>query len=855
MMKTKFLLAAIALPLAFTACTDDVLVEAGNGQLANIESRATLGDVTFVAGGVDSRVTTDGKGKWEWENTDKFSAHLIDAAKFTVAATDTALYTNYIYSKTAEGYTTTSQMVEGMYWFYAPANEDKNDREMIKFALPAEQTMDVEDPDAHIVENSVFFSPVYKMEAKNNEANVTVPLDMYNWYTVALIPFTNDTKDDLEIQKIVLKTTSALAADGKINAGKIAQKFLKVYDADEEAWVDYTNEDGDVLCETPMEEDYYYGDADDNAFILNVEKTLAPKETFTAKMLVPAGDAGVCYVTVVYADGEGSVFTTTSLEFNHHAQKAVFGVSNGKANAKKIKSSNISAVVDNYVMNNEDIINYLAANHAQDITLSQVGEWDINADALAAIAANSGDVTFDKDITVVNEGTKKIELSGLNNNVTLKGGKFTLEAYGHNVTVEAGELELTEAGAYETITNKGGKITINKTITADAVINNEGELVFAATNTIGATGIGALTNGTYKVEDDGTVKYTVGKITINANKTLNVGVASSVLAVKNSKVVVNGILKIVDNEVGADVVLNEGTMEIAAGAKIVAAATIKNNGTIENSGIIDNIINAGTIKNQVATARVIFGYDNNPTPVNPEGVIDNTALGYVAGKEYTTASGTHNQTILYHVTTATDNAGLLALDRKIKGYGINTLKFTAGLSLNGEVKDAAGYMQFTGVKRVVFGTGSSLALGNNTMIGWNVTELNIEDNVTFSGYDMNNSGLGFKKDVEIKIKEGKKLTINYMAIAPIGNTAKVDFILMNKTNATTGYTTWAQLATVESNVALGANGKVYGLSTAEGATKAVTGRVAASTATNGTNGNGVWTVNTKYYDTTSGTIQ
>lgn len=784
MMKTKFLLAAIALPLAFTACTSEDVIEQAGGQ-TNIENRALLGDVTFVEG-VDSRLAYD--GEWAWEDGDKFSAHLIDAA--TAWSASDVLATNYIYSKDGEKYSTTSRMVEGLYWFYAPAKEDKLDRKMMSFELPIEQTMDVENPNATIEAQEVFFSPVYKMEAKNDAANVNVPLTVRSYFSTALIPVKNTGTTALRIKKIHVETTTALAYKGDISPAKIAAKWQMIYK--DGAWTNKKNDDGTALSTNPMAEDYVAANDNkktSNVFMLTVDKVVEPGETFTANMLMPAGNAGVCTVTIVLDNGKGFVLSTPGLQFNHHAKKAVFGLTNGQANAKSINGAHAGSVsaVGHYVLNNDEVINYLMSSTGE-AAFTQVGEWSLNADAITAISNYTSNVEFTKGSVEMESATTAIELKNLvNTAITLKSGALKVNDFAKDITVKGGELTLI-GDAYGNITNDGAKVTVNAASTVSTGIYNYGELVFAESSTVGTGKIATLVNGKYTSDSE----YTAAKITVNAGKTLTLGTAT---LCKKSEIVANGDIVMTSGQVD-----NYGKITVATGVKVTSNGLFHNHGTMVVSGEVNDVINHGDIKAESNMARITFAYDANGTGANPEGTIDNTNLAYVAGKVYETGATAAAQTIYYTVSTAINNEGFKTLDAAIKGYGINTLKFASSVTLNGELQ-----ADLTGVKTLVFGTGSSLVLGNGTKQSMDVTEIVVEDNVTFQGYSVANSAIGFQNNAKITVAKGKKLTVNYMTIASAQNNT-LDIVLKNGTAS--GFTTWGYVDNTNGRLLLG-TGKVY----------------------------------------------
>ena len=153
-MKTKHILTAMVLPAMLAACTADEIVE--NNNVANVQGRALLNPMAItVNGGADSRAiwSEEGYGKFVWDSEkDKFSAFLLDVdatdtdkdgvKEFTGPVNSDQLMTNYIYSsEDGEKYTTTSQMVEGAYWFYAPGRE-KNTRDLIPFKMEVAQDYD-----------------------------------------------------------------------------------------------------------------------------------------------------------------------------------------------------------------------------------------------------------------------------------------------------------------------------------------------------------------------------------------------------------------------------------------------------------------------------------------------------------------------------------------------------------------------------------------------------------------------------------------------------------------------------------------------------------------------------------------
>ena len=140
-MKTKHLFLAMALPLAFAACTSEEIIE--NAQDQNLDARKALGEVELVFGDeVNSRMTAEG-GNIGFVVGDGVGACLVDvysknadAAKAAVAINNYLLtdyiQTNYQYKYDGSSWATTARMVEGNYVFYAPYNGEHLARTAIK---------------------------------------------------------------------------------------------------------------------------------------------------------------------------------------------------------------------------------------------------------------------------------------------------------------------------------------------------------------------------------------------------------------------------------------------------------------------------------------------------------------------------------------------------------------------------------------------------------------------------------------------------------------------------------------------------------------------------------------------------
>ena len=152
------------------------------------------------------------------------------------------LFTNYVWTKNAAGeWTTTSQMVEGLYSFYSyKGNVEKNDRKLVAFDITNQKT-DLDEPTKVLDDHQLFFSPLYNIKAANTtaEKNVALPLTFYPYHSIAAFYIKNSTDQDLQISQIVAK--GSFVAKGNIEPAKIQDQDF-VYSVRTDADGNYLNE-------------------------------------------------------------------------------------------------------------------------------------------------------------------------------------------------------------------------------------------------------------------------------------------------------------------------------------------------------------------------------------------------------------------------------------------------------------------------------------------------------------------------------------------------------------------------------------------------------------------------------------
>lgn len=237
-MRTKQILAALALPMAFAACSQEELVSVENKDVVDLSNRPLIENLDLVLGanGADTRLgIADGKEYGAaWSEEDKLGACIIDIPTYTTYPTPDEIaakvngiedfYTikdyissNFMYLLNGGKWSTQARLVEGNYMFYAPHNDNFVVRTPIEFTLPTIQNVDPAKKSESGVMNSAvedFYqsgAPVfvgYQFLAAEGQ-KLTPEVKLYNVYAYPKVTLKNDYKEgqdakDLVITKIVI---------------------------------------------------------------------------------------------------------------------------------------------------------------------------------------------------------------------------------------------------------------------------------------------------------------------------------------------------------------------------------------------------------------------------------------------------------------------------------------------------------------------------------------------------------------------------------------------------------------------------------------------------------------------------
>lgn len=234
-MKTKFLLTAAALSVAFVACTDEVLVE----QNAN----ATLKDRAMVDApsinpslGTDSRLHLEG-ASFVFDNGDELGACLMDEIITPYYGDkDYAwsrwfklvdyIQTNYKFSYNGEAFENDALMSEGNYFFYYPYDVTMVTRDAFKTTLASDQTFTVGSPRQTVLDNQVFLGHTAITRDKEGDVeNVNLTMKAVHAYPAFRLTYSDE--KPLVVKKVVLKK-AAVTDDGKEGEAGLFNMTLQV---------------------------------------------------------------------------------------------------------------------------------------------------------------------------------------------------------------------------------------------------------------------------------------------------------------------------------------------------------------------------------------------------------------------------------------------------------------------------------------------------------------------------------------------------------------------------------------------------------------------------------------------------
>ena len=641
-MKTRHLLTAVVLPALFAACTSD---EFNDNTNVNLQGRALLSpdfSITIDDGNVDTRFSWN-EGKFGWNaftQNDKFSAGLVDQPDGSIVD---KIQTNYIFSS-ADGsnYTTTSQMVEGTYFFYSyPGFEGVAKRDAVPFDLTSQTKIDLNNPAKTVEENQLFVSPLYKLDAEH--ANIKLPLYFVSYWSTAGIRIKNTSGESFKIRRITLKGSENFVVKGVINQTAI-NNALK-YEWNEKTG-EYALPEGkdnkdlktlDIAASAGKQSDAAIT-VDCQAYVLEngkdvtayIQVPYASLASATVDITVEVTKSGVTTLKTVTANVvPNEVEETNPVVFKRGNTMPVFGIENNGLAAYEIDKARLAgastaagAYADSYEAFEEI---FLAAANGE-VEINNLGSLKVDDNVmylLNSIAAKN--VKFLNKIDITSENAATLNRVEFAEGATVTKGNITLGDY---VKLPANKILTIDEGAKVTI-GVGNNSDYNQT--SSKIVNN-------GTLTLGVASlkIKQIENGENSevviaedqtLKSDKIAKFNAPKsLTINENKTLNTnGVALTIgygqSVTNNGTIAPNAATEFVNN----GTVINYGTISNGKNANAASQQIAK----IDNYGLITAITFDETNGNSLITMKSADAEIKAVT--TGEGDIDNTINGFVTG--------------------------------------------------------------------------------------------------------------------------------------------------------------------------------------------------------------------------------
>ncbi len=644
-MKTKNVLFALCLPIAFTACQNEEFVKDYSQELKNRGEIDVILSASYpkVGNSVDTRMSAEESGNslsflWE-QTTDKLGAAMMDEEN-AGTVNGAAIYNNYPFIAQSSGATSTfaspSSITKGIYLFYN-SYKDVLDREALSLSLQTQEydPTSAKTPAQQMAKYMNMVAPMVNLNEGIKLADAAafnLPLEFVNLYTPVKVPVQfKNAPEGTKLTKITINGGSDFVLGGKLNpkvlAGELNANVLTVTDG-----------------------------------IIDATKMAKAKETI--ETIVQAGSAAAGIYTTTNEDlvkgaAELSIKGGMALE-NDKAQNFWILIPRGKYTTLKINAEttngnmtekiiNVPASTDPEAKNPQDFtsetrvlstieLNFNAGGNVEqpyEFTINSTTDWNnyiqyvkdhlesyIGRDIIFNIGAG-------KSVYVTSLPTFGFTLAGGDSDSKLILGKEDKTA----VTAQLDLSGITMGSNVNFVVGEGAVVTLSKVQKSGTVasLTNNGTLTVGAIDNITA-----LTN----------------------NKTLNFK-SSAALTVPNVENVGEATIK-VQSETTFTVFTNEAKANITVDKDaILSLPGSANAGTIVNKGTLSNVTgftNNGTIDNygtlKVAdvftnNGKIIAQKDsesNNTKITNDNGTVEVinpvTYAALTGGKEYNVSSGT-----------------------------------------------------------------------------------------------------------------------------------------------------------------------------------------------------------------------
>lgn len=644
-MKTKNVLFALCLPIAFTACQNEEFVKDYSQELKNRGEIDVILSASYpkVGNSVDTRMSAEESGNslsflWE-QTTDKLGAAMMDEEN-AGTVNGAAIYNNYPFIAQSSGATSTfaspSSITKGIYLFYN-SYKDVLDREALSLSLQTQEydPTSAKTPAQQMAKYMNMVAPMVNLNEGIKLADAAafnLPLEFVNLYTPVKVPVQfKNAPEGTKLTRITINGGSDFVLGGKLNpkvlAGELNANVLTVTDG-----------------------------------IIDATKMAKAKETI--ETIVQAGSAAAGIYTTTNEDlvkgaAELSIKGGMALE-NDKAQNFWILIPRGKYTTLKINAEttngnmtekiiNVPASTDPEAKNPQDFtsetrvlstieLNFNAGGNVEqpyEFTINSTTDWNnyiqyvkdhlesyIGRDIIFNIGAG-------KSVYVTSLPTFGFTLAGGDSDSKLILGKEDKTAVtaqldlsgitmGSNVNFVVGEgavvtlSKVQKSGTVASLTNNG-TLTVGAIDNITALTNNK-TLNFKSSAALTVPNVENVGEATIKVQSETT--FTVFTNEAKANITVDKDATLSLPGTAN-----------------AGMIVNKGTLNNANG--------FTNNGTIDNFGtlaVTTTFTNSGKIIARDGSE------SNNAAITNINGtveVINPTTYAVLAGgKQYNVSGGT-----------------------------------------------------------------------------------------------------------------------------------------------------------------------------------------------------------------------
>ena len=652
-MRTKHLLTAMVLPALLAACTNDDF-ESLSQTAPSVEGRAMVNNVTLnVLPSVGTRLTWD--GDYSWGEGDEIGACLMDVTTSNYNMQNALwhqrfslvnyIQTNYKFTRgeTAE-WTTEAKMCEGNYFFVYPYNANKGTRDAYTFEVGAqvlEGTDDASLKKAYTANNAfVGFGKVVAGDAESESVGV----NMIPVLGGTGIVIENYTSGPVTIEKIVVKGTQVI---NEVTIDPTDCTQSKQYDG-----------------VTPVP-------AYQNMFNV-AQYTQDPEESILTK-------PSIGYYNPLAQNYDDEVALADALTYGA-GNKQIEVTLKGGITIQNTNSIRVLAMMVPYApatpgtsLTAGDITVDIYTNKGivKDVDLTKEDQLDINDD----------DVTVTGALTAIGDGTSvnvRLDVNALKQPDDATIGS----------TADLLNFIQWRANSQGVITaNLASDLTLTKEVYDAFKTSKITGIVIDGASQYGVTIDAAATDGTLdaftytdvtKVTVNGTQSMTVAPaalVEVAAGATLNITKAVALAGNIDNKGTLN-VKANVSASGAARNINNEGTMTIAAGARVISNTNdvfVNNSSTLTNAGTIDVIANAakGTVTNTG-----VIGL-TNASRGNNKGTITNNGEVYLSVNSGTIHANGQSSTLVNYNAESSVN-GTIVITNLDESRGNATVTGTKG---------------------------------------------------------------------------------------------------------------------------------------------------------------------------------